>query len=283
LLWGKGSDSDNRNPNEILVQARDLQINEIVVAMDDRRGLPVEELLKCREAGIRVTDYLDFVERETNRIDIDVLQPGWLVFSDGFRVAKRARLIKRAFDVICSTVLLLLTLPVLAVTYVAIRLDSAGPALYRQKRVGAGGQPFILLKFRSMRVDAEEAGLAQWACDRDPRITQVGAIIRKFRIDELPQLFNVLRGDMSFVGPRPERPIFVDQFNQQIPFYEVRHYVKPGITGWAQIKYRYGASLDDTRTKLSYDLYYFKNHGIFLDFLIALQTIRVILWADGAR
>jgi lipopolysaccharide/colanic/teichoic acid biosynthesis glycosyltransferase len=155
--------------------------------------------------------------------------------------------------------------------------------LYRQKRVGSGGRSFILFKFRSMRVDAEEAGLAQWACDRDPRTTRVGRIIRKFRIDELPQLFNVLRGNMSFVGPRPERPIFVDQFKEQIPFYAVRHYVKPGITGWAQIKYRYGASLDDTRTKLSYDLYYVKNHGIFLDFLIALQTIRVILWADGAR
>jgi sugar transferase (PEP-CTERM system associated) len=267
----------------IVPHIRELEIDEIVVAMDDRRGLPVGELLECRKSGIKVTDYLDFLERETNRIDIDALKPGWLVFSDGFRITKRAKFFKRILDVSCSAILLLLTLPLLLLTSIAILADSPGPVLYRQKRVGIDGRHFVLLKFRSMCVDAEHQGQAQWACDRDPRTTRTGKIIRRVRIDELPQLFNVLKGDMSFVGPRPERPVFVDEFVEQIPFYGVRHYVKPGITGWAQVKYRYGASKEDACTKLSYDLYYVKNHGVFLDLLIVIQTIRVILWADGAR
>lgn len=255
---------------------------EVVVATDDRRGLPLQQLLQCRLSGIRVTDYLDFVERETKTVDLDALQPGWFIFSDGFRQAGFARFVKRCFDVALSTVILLAALPLMVLTALLIVLDSPGPVFYRQERVGLGGRPFTVFKFRSMRVDAEN-GVAQWAATKDPRITFVGGIIRKARIDELPQLFNVLRGDMSFVGPRPERPVFVEDFAQHIPFYTERHCVKPGITGWAQINYPYGASFEDARKKLAYDLYYVKNQGLFLDLVIVIQTLRVILWADGAR
>lgn len=255
---------------------------EVVVAAEDRRGLPVQQLLQCRLAGIRVIDYLDFVERETKTVDLDALVPGWLIFSDGFRQGGWARFMKRSFDVVVSTLILVFTLPLMLLTALLIVLESPGPGLYRQERVGLGGRPFTVFKFRSMRVDAEK-GVAQWAATKDPRITVVGSIIRKLRIDELPQLVNVLRGDMSFVGPRPERPCFVEDFIQQIPFYAERHCVKPGITGWAQINYPYGASLEDARNKLSYDLYYVKNQSLFLDFIIVVQTLRVILWADGAR
>jgi sugar transferase (PEP-CTERM system associated) len=255
---------------------------EVVVAADDRRGLPLQQLLQCRLSGIRVTDYLDFIERETKTVDLDALQPGWFIFSDGFRQRGFAKFVKRCFDIVVSTPILLVALPLMLLTALLIVLDSPGPAFYRQERVGLGGCPFILFKFRSMRVDAEN-GVAQWAATKDPRITLVGRIIRKLRIDELPQLFNVLRGDMSFVGPRPERPVFVEGFARQIPFYVERHCVKPGITGWAQINYPYGACLEDARKKLAYDLYYVKNQGLFLDLVIVLQTLRVVLWADGAR
>jgi exopolysaccharide biosynthesis polyprenyl glycosylphosphotransferase len=193
------------------------------------------------------------------------------------------RVCKRGFDIATSLALLLLTLPVLLLASLLVVLESPGPILYRQQRVGLGGRPFVLLKLRSMRADAEKDGAPRWAQTRDPRVTKVGRLIRRTRIDELPQLWNVLQGDMSFVGPRPERPAFVDDFCQQIPFYAERHCVKPGITGWAQTNYPYGASLEDARNKLSYDLYYAKNHGLFLDLIILLQTIRVILWADGSR
>lgn len=264
-------------------KAHDLRAREIVVAMEDRRGLPVHELLKCRMAGIRVVDYLDFLERETMSVDLAAVRAGWFVFSDGFRGCGSSHISKRCFDIVLSLVLLLLVLPLMMLTWLFVVLESSGPALYRQERVGLGGRSFVLLKFRSMRTDAETDGKARWATPNDPRVTWVGKIIRKLRIDELPQLINVLRGDMSFVGPRPERPAFVDQFSAQIPFYAERHCVRPGITGWAQINYPYGSSLKDARNKLSYDLYYVKNHGIFLDMLIVLQTFRVILFADGAR
>ena len=267
----------------VLLKARQLRVQEIVLATDDRRGLPIKQLLQCRRDGIKVTNYLDFIERETNSIDIDALQPGWLLLCDGFRLSHWRRVAKRYIDVLLSLALLLLSLPLMLATALLIFLDSGAPVLYRQERVGMGGRPFVLLKFRSMKTDAERDGKARWAASNDARVTRVGSIIRKFRIDELPQLLNVLRGDMSFVGPRPERPVFVDELSNQIPFYAERHWVKPGITGWAQVKYRYGSSLEDARTKLSYDLYYVKNQSPFLDLIIALQTIRVVLRADGAR
>ena len=268
---------------EIARYARKHRAREIVVATDDRRGLPVSQLLQCRVAGLHVIDYLDFMERETETVDLSVLQPGWLIFCDGFRSSRLAKVIKRCFDIVTSLVLLIVTLPLLLLASLLIVLESPGPVLYRQQRVGLGGRPFVVLKLRSMRADAEKDGTPRWAETGDPRVTRVGRFIRRARIDELPQLWNVLKGDMSFVGPRPERPAFVDDFCREIPFYGERHCVKPGITGWAQINYPYGASLEDARNKLSYDLYYAKNHGLFLDLIILLQTIRVILWADGSR
>lgn len=263
--------------------ARAHAATEVVVATDDRRGVPVNQLLRCRLAGIGVIGYLDFLERETKSVDLDALQPGWFVYSDGFRCSAVGRWGKRCFDILLSLAVLIITLPVLVLTAFAVKLDSKGPILYRQRRVGLGGCPFDLLKFRSMRVDAERDGAPRWATTKDPRITRVGSVIRKFRIDELPQLANVLRGEMSFVGPRPERPEFVEQLAAQIPYYRERHCIKPGITGWAQVTYDYGGSIEGARRKLTYDLYYAKNHGSFLDLVIILQTVRVIFWSDGAR
>jgi len=256
---------------------------EIVVAADDRRGLPVHQLLGCKVRGIGVTEFLTFCERESGRIDLDALQPSWLIFSDGFRMNWAARVVKRCFDIAVSTAMLILTLPLLLLTALLIKLEDGGPILYSQERVGLFGARFILYKFRSMRVDAERGGGPQWAAKKDSRVTRVGAIIRMIRIDELPQLINVLKGDMSFIGPRPERPYFVDQLAPRIPFYAERHAVKPGITGWAQINHPYGASLQDARQKLSYDLYYVKNHTLLLDLIILIQTVRVILFPEGAR
>ena len=256
--------------------------SEIVVALEDRRGLPVSQLLRCKVEGIKVIDYQTFCERETGRLDLDELRPSWLIFGSGFTRGFFTDLAKRLFDVGVSSILLLTTLPFTLIASLLIKLESPGPILYRQERVGLHGQPFMVLKLRSMRQDAEK-GAPQWAQLHDPRVTRVGAFIRKTRIDELPQLINVLRGDMSFVGPRPERPFFVEQLAKEIPFFQERHCVKPGITGWAQINYPYGASLEDSRQKLSYDLYYVKNHGLFLDFIILLSTVRVILMQQGAR
>jgi sugar transferase (PEP-CTERM system associated) len=255
---------------------------EIVVALDDRRGLPVSQLLRCKVEGIQVIDYQTFCERETGRLDLDELRPSWLIFGSGFTRGFFTDLTKRSFDIGVSLILLLTTLPFTLIASLLIKLESPGPVLYRQERVGLHGSPFMVLKLRSMRQDAEK-GAPQWAQVHDPRVTRVGAFIRKTRIDELPQLINVLRGDMSFVGPRPERPFFVDQLAKEIPFFNERHCVKPGITGWAQINYPYGASLEDSRQKLSYDLYYVKNHGLFLDFIILLSTVRVILMQQGSR
>lgn len=257
--------------------------SEIVVATDDRRGLPVRQLLHCKLTGIKVTDFLDFWERETRTVDLEALRPSWLFYSDGFRCGIVDKLLKRAFDIMVSLALLVFSLPLLAATACLIKLDSRGPILYRQERVGVRGQAFTILKFRSMRIDAEPDGSPKWAAKGDPRVTRVGAIIRKLRIDELAQILNVLRGDMSFVGPRPERPYFVANLAAVIPYYSERHWVRPGITGWAQINYPYGASIEDARRKLSFDLYYVKNQSIFLDFVILLQTARVIFWNHGAR
>jgi sugar transferase (PEP-CTERM system associated) len=260
-----------------------LSASEIVVAPDDRRGLPVQQLLHCKLAGIHITEFLDFWERETRTVDLEALRPSWLFYSDGFRCGAVDELLKRAFDVAVSLGLLAFTAPLLVVVASLIKLDSPGTILYRQKRVGYRGQEFTILKFRSMREDAEREAGPQWAARGDARVTRVGAVIRKLRIDELPQILNVLRGDMSFVGPRPERSYFVANLAAVIPYYNERHWVRPGITGWAQINYPYGASTEDARRKLSFDLYYVKNRSIFLDLVILLQTVRVIFWNYGAR
>ena len=263
---------------------QNLGVSEVVLALEERRNaLPLKDLVRMKTAGVHINDVSSFVERETGRVDLDSVNPSWLIFSDGFSSGRiLSSITKRLFDVLASLPLLLLTAPLIAVFAVLVKLDSRGPALFRQTRVGLFGQGFELIKLRSMRLDAETDG-AQWARARDPRITRVGRFIRKLRIDELPQAWNVLKGDMSFVGPRPERPEFVAGLEEELPFYAERHMVKPGITGWAQINYPYGASIEDARHKLEYDLYYAKNYTPFLDILIILQTLRVILWNEGAR
>jgi sugar transferase (PEP-CTERM system associated) len=263
----------------------DLHATEVVLALEERRNaLPLADLLRVRTTGVRVFDISTFLERETGRIDLNSVSPSWLIFSDGFDAGRLvSSAAKRAFDIAASLLLLAVTLPVLLVTAFAIKLESKGPVFYRQRRVGLFNDGFDILKLRSMRQDAEAPGQAVWAAEDDPRITRVGRFIRKVRIDELPQCWTVLKGEMSFVGPRPERPQFVADLEQQLPFYAERHMVKPGITGWAQINYPYGASIEDARQKLEYDLYYVKNYSPFLDLLILLQTLRVVLWPVGAR
>jgi sugar transferase (PEP-CTERM system associated) len=260
-------------------------IDQIVVAVRDRRsgGFPVQQLLECRMKGVNVIELPTFFEREYRQVLLESLNPSWMVLGDGFRQGYFANAVKRLFDLIASGALLLLTLPVMLVTALCIYLESGGPVLFRQERVGQDGRTFTLYKFRSMRNDAERSGTPQWAKANDDRTTRVGRFIRKVRIDELPQVFNVLQGEMSFVGPRPERPFFVDQLVTQIPFYALRHSAKPGITGWAQIRYPYGASIDDAIEKLQYDLYYVKNHSLFLDIMILISTVEVVLWGKGAR
>ena len=262
----------------------DRRASEVVLALEERRNaLPLKDLLRIKTAGVHVNDFSSFMERETGRVDLDTLNPSWLIFSDGFSSGRMiSSVAKRLFDMAASGVLLILTFPLIALFALLVKLDSRGPAFFRQTRVGLYGQPFTVLKLRSMRVDAE-AGGAKWAEADDPRVTRVGRFIRTLRIDELPQAWTVLRGRMSFVGPRPEVPQFVDDLEDKLPFYAERHMVKPGITGWAQINYPYGASTEDARRKLEYDLYYAKNYTPFLDLLILLQTLRVILWPEGAR
>lgn len=261
-----------------------LGVSEVVLALQERRNsLPLNDLLRIKTKGVHVNDFSSFMERETGRVDLDSVNPSWLIFSDGFSSGRMlSSAVKRIFDIVASVVLLLFTFPIIAIFAVLVKLDSKGPAFFRQKRVGLYGQPFNLVKLRSMRTDAEKDG-AKWAEENDPRITRLGRFIRKVRIDELPQTWSVLTGQMSFVGPRPEVPQFVDSLQEEIPFYGERHMVKPGITGWAQVNYPYGASTEDSRRKLEYDLYYAKNYTPFLDFVILLQTVRVILWPEGAR
>ena len=259
-------------------------VDEIVIAVDDRRkSFPLHELMDCKMSGIDVVEILTFFERETGKIRVDLLQPSWLVFSDGFQESVYRDYVKRFIDISASSILLFVTWPIMLLTIIAIYIESnfKGPFLYSQVRIGENGKPFAVLKFRSMSVNAEKEGGAQWAQKNDSRITKVGSFIRKVRIDELPQIFNVLKGDMSFVGPRPERPEFVVMLNDSIPYYEERHRVKPGITGWAQLCYPYGASEKDSLEKLQYDLYYVKNHSTILDFLVLVQTAEVILFGKG--
>jgi sugar transferase (PEP-CTERM system associated) len=262
-----------------------LNASEVVLALEERRNaLPLKDLLRIKTTGVHVNEISTFLERETGRVDLQSVNPSWLIFSDGFSSGRMlSSMFKRLFDITASLVLLILTLPLVLVTAIAIKLESKGPAFYRQRRVGLYSVGFDVIKLRSMRQDAEVDGKAVWAEKDDPRITRIGRIIRKLRIDELPQTWSVLKGEMSFVGPRPERPQFVEDLEQQLNYYAERHMVKPGITGWAQINYPYGASIDDARQKLEYDLYYAKNYSPFLDVLILLQTIRVVLWPEGAR
>jgi sugar transferase (PEP-CTERM system associated) len=260
-------------------------IDQIVVAVRDRRdgGQLVRELLECRLKGVGVTELSTFFEREYRKVLLDSLNPSWMVLGEGFRQGLFRTLVKRLFDLVASGVLLLLALPVMLLAAVCVWLESGGPVFYRQERVGQGGRLFSICKFRSMHTNAERDGKPRWASANDDRTTRVGRIIRKLRIDELPQIINVFKGEMSFVGPRPERPFFVDKLTTQIPYYALRHEVKPGITGWAQVRYPYGATLDDAMEKLQYDLYYVKNHTLFLDLVVLFSTVEVVLWGKGAR
>jgi sugar transferase (PEP-CTERM system associated) len=261
-------------------------VDEIVVAMEDRRRyFPLRELLECRLAGVDVTELLTFLERETGRVRLDVLNPSWLIFGPGFRRGTLRLFTARALDVAASLLILTVTLPVMLAVATAVLIEDGwrAPVFYRQVRVGGGGRAFELLKFRSMRRDAETDGEARWAAKDDPRVTRIGEITRKLHIDELPQILNVLRGDMSFVGPRPERPHFVTELAQKIPYYVERHCVKPGITGWAQLCYPYGSSQQDSIEKLQYDLYYIKNNSLLFDLSILVQTVEVVFTGKGAR
>ncbi len=273
---------DRKRPLQELMPA--LHCEELVIAVSERRNnLPMDELMACKANGVTVLDENTFFERETGKISIELLSTGWLLASDGFRNGEFARYGRRLFDILVAGGLLVTTAPIMLLTALAIRIEDGAPVLYRQQRVGEHGALFELLKFRSMRQDAESDGVARWAEANDARVTRVGRVIRRLRIDELPQLFNILRGDMGFVGPRPERPEFVRQLAATIPFYAERHRIKPGLTGWAQLRYHYGASEEDAAEKLQFDLYYLKNHSLFLDLLILLQTVEVVVFGRGAR
>jgi len=270
---------------ELYAWARREKIDEIVVGPDDRRGkMPMDALLECKQHGIEVTNLLRFLERESGKVKLTAY-PSWLVFSEGFDGSTLRRVSKRAFDIFSAACVLALAWPLMLLTMLAIRIESGPgqPWLYRQERVGERGRTFALIKFRSMRTDAERDGVARWASKNDDRVTRVGRFIRKTRLDELPQLWNVLRGDMSFIGPRPERPQFVAELAAKIPYYQLRHCVKPGLTGWAQLRYPYGSSEHDAAEKLTFDLYYVKNHTLRFDLMIFLQTIEVVLFGRGAR
>lgn len=265
--------------------AQSLKAEEIVVALSERRGgaMPLRELLDCRLQGIRVLDLASYFEQTLGQIRLDSLYAGWLIFGDGFQQGYFRIAMKRLSDIVFASILLILAIPVMLLTALLILIESGGPVLYRQERVGLNGRLFKVIKFRSMRSDAEKDGKAIWAKANDDRVTRVGRVIRKLRIDELPQLFSVLKGEMSLIGPRPERPFFVDQLTREIPFYAVRHSVKPGLTGWAQVRYHYGATIEDSAEKLQYDLYYVKNNSLFLDVVILFETIGVVLTGKGAH
>jgi sugar transferase (PEP-CTERM system associated) len=272
------------NPELTLCEAaKAVNAQEIIVAVEDRRGMPASDLLDCKLLGINVIEGMTFWERETGRVDISNAGAGWLTFSEGFIQDQPRRALKRAIDFFVSLSFLIAIMPTLLVVAVLIKLESPGPIFYRQERVGRNGKVFKVWKLRSMRVDAERDGVPQWAKAGDDRVTKVGRFIRKSRLDEVPQILNVLSGDMSFIGPRPERPFFVNQLREQIPLYDLRHRVRPGITGWAQVNYPYGASVEDARMKFAYDLYYLKKNDVFMDMAILMQTVRVILFGDGAR
>ena len=270
---------------DLVDAARRYKVDEIIVAVRERRGgvLPLRELLDCKLMGVRVLDLSSYYERAVGQLRLDSLHASWLIFGDGFQQGLTRAFVKRMFDILASSALLLLAAPLMLATAVLIALEGGFPILYRQERVGQGGRLFNVVKFRSMRRDAEIDGTPRWATSNDDRVTRIGRIIRKLRVDELPQLINVLRGDMSLVGPRPERPYFVDQLAREIPYYAVRHSVKPGVTGWAQVRYHYSASFEDSVQKLQYDLYYVKNHTLFLDIVILFETVGVVMTGAGAH
>ncbi len=261
------------------------RVDEIVVALSERRGgsMPLRELLDCKLQGVRVVDIAAYFEMTLGQIRLDAVSAGWLIFGEGFDQGLARTMTKRLFDIVCATLLIVLALPVMLAAGILILIESGGPILYRQERVGLNGRLFNVVKFRSMQTDAEKDGKPRWASATDDRVTRVGRVLRKARIDELPQLFNVLKGDMSLVGPRPERPYFVDKLTQEIPYYAVRQSVKPGVTGWAQVRYHYGASVKDSGEKLQYDLYYVKNHSLFLDLVVLFETVGVVLMGKGAQ
>ena len=265
--------------------AERFKVDEVIVAVRDQRGgvLPLRDLLECRVRGVLVRDLSAFYERIRGEVPIESLKASWLIYGDGFVQDALRTVVKRTFDIALALILLLLALPVMLLAVVAIFVESGAPIFLWQERVGRGGRPFLCVKFRSMRADAEGDGVARWASAQDSRITRIGRLLRKLRIDELPQLFNVLSGEMSLVGPRPERPPFVAALKESIRFYDVRHSIKPGLTGWAQVRYRYGSSVEDAQRKLQYDLYYVKNHSLSLDVLIIMETVRVVLFGEGAQ
>ncbi len=287
--------SDKNHPNEdslvldkpLIRYVEDLDIDEIVIAVDDRRsgGFPTKELIDCKMSGVNIVDLVTFFERRAGKIRLDILNPSWLYLSEGFQAGALGRIVKRIVDLLVVLVLLPVALPLSVLVSLAIFVESGfrGGVLYHQTRVKQDGQPFEIYKFRSMVINAEVDGVARWASKNDSRITRVGRIIRKGRLDELPQLFNVLKGDMSFVGPRPERPEFVGKLAKAIPYYDERHRVKPGLTGWAQVCYSYGDTVEDSIEKLQYDLYYVKNYSVLLDLLILLQTAEVVMLGKGAQ
>lgn len=270
--------------SHLLATTRSSRVHRVIVAMPDRRGtLPVEELLDLRLGGLKVEEATSWLEKMSGKIEVDQLLPSWLIFAEGFRFSTFFRLVRRLLNFSVALIALIVSLPLLPFIVLAVKLGSPGPALYRQQRVGRRGKNFYCYKFRTMRQDAEADTGATWAADDDPRITRVGKFLRSSRLDEIPQLWCVLKGDMHFVGPRPERPEFVEWLSKEIPYYGVRHVVRPGITGWAQVQYKYGNTLDDAREKLQYDLFYIKNASIGLDMLIMFQTIKIVLLGRGAQ
>ncbi|HEV2349340.1 MAG TPA: TIGR03013 family XrtA/PEP-CTERM system glycosyltransferase [Terriglobia bacterium] len=281
---GNGTETRESLGAKLVDQAGRHAVSRVIVALGDRRGtMPVRELLDIRLSGIKVEDATGIMEKISGKMDVDSISPSWLIFSEGFELKQTFRYVRRLVSFAVSLVSLVVVLPLLPVIAILIKLTSPGPVLYRQKRVGRNGVPFYCLKFRTMRADAEAASGAQWAGDDDPRITSVGRWLRRIRLDEIPQLWNVLRGDMGFVGPRPERPEFVEWLSQEIPYYNLRHIVRPGVTGWAQIRYQYGASLEDSKEKLRYDLYYIKHLSVSFDVMIIMETLKIILLGRGAR
>jgi sugar transferase (PEP-CTERM system associated) len=274
--------SPNTSLTDIVMEQ---QVDEIVVALAERRGgsMPLRELLDCKLQGVRVVDMATHFEKTLGQIRLDSVSAGWLIFGEGFSQGWVRTVVKRLFDIVCASILIVLAAPIMLVTALAIAIETGMPILYLQERVGLNGRLFNVIKFRSMRTDAEKDGQPRWASAQDDRVTRVGRIIRKLRIDELPQLFSVLNGDMSLVGPRPERPYFVDKLTHELPYFAVRQSVKPGVTGWAQVRYHYGASVEDSAEKLQYDLYYVKNHTLFLDLVVLFETVGVVLTAKGAQ
>ncbi len=286
------NDTSSVSPGKVIARGasledavRQLGVDGVFVAVRQQRGgvLPLRSLLDCRLGGVQITDLARYFERVHGQVPIESLKVSWLIYGHGFRQSALRNVVKRSFDLLVSAVLIVLTAPILLLASLLIAAEGGGPIIFRQERVGFRGRTFTVLKLRSMSRDAEQDGKATWAARNDARITRVGRLIRRFRIDELPQLLNVLKGEMSFVGPRPERPEFVAMLTEQIPFYAVRHSVKPGLTGWAQVRYSYGATVEQSIRKLEYDLYYVKNHALLLDLVILLETVRVVLLGEGAR